>query len=138
MSDTQPIAGPSRQAPERPLPSTSLYSIEFPGYLIDGSAEKAIQCVGGQDGVNRAFKGNTSKVSSLMELNWRPENPFSHPIPGSVVNSNNIVLKIRKRKLKQKTADPRYAGEYVVEAVGVTTKVVRFRSKLSYYIFSAH
>lgn len=129
-------AGPSttREAPEHTLPSsTPFYSVEFPGYVRPESAPQAIRHLGGQDSLNRAFKKNATKIEALVELNWRPENPYSHPIPGDVVVTSNVLVKVRKRKRRVREGDdaqePEVVGEFTAEAVGVIQRTVRFRSE---------
>ncbi|EJD01218.1 uncharacterized protein FOMMEDRAFT_158350 [Fomitiporia mediterranea MF3/22] len=136
MADETPGAGPStitttnEPAPEHPLPSNHYYAVEFPGNVQQASAGRAIEHLGGQSAINRAFKRNAPKTDSLLELNWRPEDPFSHPIPGDVVHANNILLKVTKRKRKRRDGVdlPEPEGEFVAEAVGIVPKTVRFRS----------
>lgn len=120
----------SNQAPERPLLQTQFYSVEYPGYVQDASVPKAVQNLGGQTRLDQAFKRMAPKTESLIELALHPENPFAHPIPGDVVNTNNLVLKVTKRRRKKCEGDPEDAvlGEYKAEIVGVTAKTVRFRS----------
>lgn len=144
MSDVE--AGPSRlpavqadasketttnAAPLLPLPSTHLYSIEYPGYVQPTSVALALERLGGQANVESAFKRTSNKSDSVLELNLRPGNPFAHPIPGEVVPTSNILLKVVKRRRKRKDSDDASApvGEYTVEALGVISKTARFRSE---------
>ncbi|KAH8118324.1 RNA polymerase III transcription factor IIIC subunit-domain-containing protein [Phellopilus nigrolimitatus] len=119
----------SRQATEHLLQSDAYYSIEFPGYVEENSVPNAVQRLGGQAAIERAFKRNATKVESFLELSWRPEQPFAHPIPGSVVQSNNILLKVTKRRRKRKEVEGMGGteGDFLAEAVGVITKTARFR-----------
>lgn len=125
--------GPSSSglAPEKPLPQAHFYSVEFPGYVRPESVNKAIQHLGGQNAIEHAFKRNSTRSESFLELSWRPENPFAHPVSGNVVHSNNILLKVTKRRRKRRNgqdlAEPE--GEFTAEAIGVTNKIVRFRGK---------
>lgn len=118
----------SGSAPARPLPSTVFYSIEYPGYVLSTSVPTAIQNLGGQSAIDTAFKRSATKADALVELSLRPGNPFAHPVPGDVVASNHILLKVVKRRRKNPTADD-LVGEYTAEAVGVVPKTVRFRGK---------
>ncbi|KAI0034066.1 RNA polymerase III transcription factor IIIC subunit-domain-containing protein [Vararia minispora EC-137] len=129
-----PTPHPSDAAPERPLPSNHLYSIEYPGYVRETSVPYAVQTLGGQSSLEAAFRRNASRQDALLELNLRPENPFSHPIPGDVVPTNNIVLKVVKRKRRRLNAagEEEIVGEYTTEAVGMVPKTVRFRSMVDY------
>ena len=140
---SQPVAGPStippppftapRPAPERPLPSTHYYSVEYPGFVRPSSAPLAIDRLGGQHAIDSAFRRATGRdrVESLLELRLRKENPYAHPIPGEVVPTSNIVLKVVKRRRKRREGEPPDGpiGEYTVEAVGVVPKTARFRSE---------
>ncbi|KAJ2934541.1 hypothetical protein H1R20_g2576, partial [Candolleomyces eurysporus] len=125
----------SNEAPEHPLPQRQFYSVEYPGYVQDASVPKAIQNLGGQARIDLAFKRMAPKTESLIELSLHPDNPFAHPIPGDVVNTNNLVLEVTKRKRKKRPgqdADDGVIGEYKAEIVGVTTKTVRFRSMVDF------
>jgi general transcription factor 3C polypeptide 5 (transcription factor C subunit 1) len=76
--------------------------------------------------IDNAFKRNASRTESLLELNLRPGNPFSHPVPGDVCAANNILMKVVKRKRR---IAGEQEGEYTAEVAGVIPKVARFRSK---------
>jgi general transcription factor 3C polypeptide 5 (transcription factor C subunit 1) len=126
-----------KRAPSRELPTTHFYSIEYPGYVRPESVSKAIDTLGGQPSIERAFRRNAPKEDSLLELNLRPDNPFSHPLPGDLVPTNNILLKVVKRRLKRPPPNDgdhdgnlqAVAGEYTAVAVGVIPKTARFRSE---------
>ena len=121
---------PAPAAPARPLPSTSFYSVEYPGYVQTASVPLAVCNMGGQQSLDTAFKRSASRTENLVELHLRPGNPFAHPIPGDVVSTNNILLKIVKRRRRKLNDDDEPIGEYTAEAVGVIPKTVRFRSEL--------
>jgi general transcription factor 3C polypeptide 5 (transcription factor C subunit 1) len=55
---------------------------------------------------------------------------FAHPVPGDVVGTNNLVLKVTKRRKKAQPGQDHdsMTGEYKAEVVGVMSKTVRFRS----------
>ena len=134
-SHPQPRSTPPT-APERPLPAAHFYSVEYPGYVRHASAPLAIEHLGGQHAIETAFRRATGRdrVESLLELRLRPDNPYAHPIPGEVVPTSNIVLKVVKRKWKRKdvASGDGAIGEYTVEAVGVVPKTARFRSECAY------
>lgn len=120
-------------APLRPLPSTHFHSIEYPGYVQPTSVPLALERLGGQASVESTFRRTGSKSDAVLELNLRPGNPFAHPIPGEVVPTSNILLKVVKRRRKREESDASEVGEgvgeYTVEALGVIPKTVRFRSE---------
>jgi general transcription factor 3C polypeptide 5 (transcription factor C subunit 1) len=121
----------SPAAPEHPLPPTHFYSVEYPGYVQPSSVPLAVRTLGGQSSLESAFKRNATKTETLLELNFRPGNPFSHPVPGDVVATNNILMKVVKRKRRRLDGEDNVVGEYTAEAVGVIPKTARFRSKLA-------
>ncbi|KAF8484494.1 RNA polymerase III transcription factor IIIC subunit-domain-containing protein, partial [Russula ochroleuca] len=70
-----------------------------------------------------------------VRVNLRPDNPFSHPLLGDLVPTNNILLRVVKRKLKKRPPPndgddgaETVEGEYTAVAVGVIPKTARFRS----------
>lgn len=120
---------PSR-APERPLPTTQLYSVEYPGYVQPSSIDKALRSLGGSSGLENAFKRSSPRNEALLELNFRPGNPYSHPIPGDIVSTSNILLKVTKRRRRHGDSGlEETLGEYTAEAVGIILKTARFRSQ---------
>ncbi|KZP24581.1 hypothetical protein FIBSPDRAFT_1042044 [Athelia psychrophila] len=123
-------ASSSSKAPEHPLPSAHFFSIEYPGYVRPASVPLAITHLGGQASLDTVFKRTATKADALLELSFRPDNPFAHPVPGDVVGTSNILLKIVKRK--RKAANGELVGEYTAEAAGAITKTVRFRSMVDY------
>lgn len=114
----------------RPLLSTHFYSIEYPGYVQPTSIPLALERLGGRATVETVFK----KTGNKLEMNLRPGNSFAHPIPGEVVSTSNILLKVVKRRRKKRNADDKGApvGEYIIEAMGVIPKTARFRSEYSF------
>ena len=121
-------------APSYPLPSTAFYSVEYPGYVKATSVPLAVQRLGGQDAIDATFKRPSGRTNSLLELHLRPGVPFAHPTAGEVVATNNILLKVVKRRRRQKEGQVVPEGEYVTEAVGVIPKTARFRSEFRWYL----
>ncbi|CAL1702142.1 unnamed protein product [Somion occarium] len=119
-------------APLHPLPSAHFYSLEYPGYVQSCSIPLAVERLGGQARLDSAFRRVASmKTDFPLELNFRPENPYSHPVSGEVVHTSNLLLKVVKRKRKRKDGmqlDGEPVGEYTAEVVGVVPKTGRFRA----------
>jgi hypothetical protein len=139
---SEPVASTSLNntadlAPEHPLPHNHFYSVEYPGYVRPTSVPLAVRNLGGQASLENVFRRTTSKSSGTVELNLRPDNPFTHPIPGELVGTNNLLLKVVKRRRKRREGEEatgantdEIVGEYTAEVVGVVPKTVRFRSEL--------
>lgn len=124
---------PPSEARQLPLPPNTFYSVEYPGFVRPTSVPQAVRNLGGQSSLENAFKRSATKEETLVELRLRPDNPFSHPIPGDVAATNCILLKVVKKKRKRRPGQnggtDAIIGEYKTEAVGVIPKTVRFRSK---------
>jgi general transcription factor 3C polypeptide 5 (transcription factor C subunit 1) len=131
-ADASTSTAPQNCAPAHDLSTTHFYSIEYPGYVRSESVSKAVHSLGGQSSIDRAFRRSAPKEDSLFELNLRPDNPFSHPLPGDLVPTNNVLLRVVKRKRKNPFDDDdgsQIVGEYTAVAVGVIPKTARFRSE---------
>lgn len=124
-------------APLHPLPSTQYYSVEYPGYVQPNSVPLAVERLGGQSDIDAAFKRTGGKSNSLIELNLRPGDPFAHPIAGEVIATNNILMKVVKRKRQKEDGQMEPIGEYTVEAMGVIPKTTRFRSECRGSLYDA-
>lgn len=134
-TQAQPRTTPEPEpAPLRPLPATHFYSVEYPGYVKQASVPLALERLGGLANIEAAFKRGGNKSENVLELNMRPDNPFTHPIPGEVIPANNILLKVVKRRRKKdlSSSGGEVTGEYTIEAVGVIAKSARFRSKFGF------
>ncbi|KAL6532781.1 hypothetical protein OROGR_013741 [Orobanche gracilis] len=79
------------------LPSSSeVFAVHYPGY--PSSTDRAIETLGGDQGI---LKVRTEK-SNKLKLHFRPEDPYSHPAFGELQPCNNYLLKISKKKFKDK------------------------------------
>jgi general transcription factor 3C polypeptide 5 (transcription factor C subunit 1) len=126
----------SPPAPEIQIPPVRVYSVEYPGYVQPTSVSEAVRTLGGQPTLERAFR-KSSKPDAFLELRYRPDNPFAHPIAGEVVQTNSILLKVVKRRRKRVEGasadgqDTGLVGEYTVEPVGLIPGTARFRGELT-------
>ncbi|GAA5984037.1 hypothetical protein JCM11641_005575 [Rhodosporidiobolus odoratus] len=103
-------------------------TLEYPGPV--NSLYKALDTVGGLNKVADALAN--PEPSKRIQLDLQPGNPFFHTIPAHVASTNNVVLKVTKRKRKQPLRDVEgkivQEGIFKVEPVGVEKKTVRFRA----------
>ncbi|KAF8450806.1 RNA polymerase III transcription factor IIIC subunit-domain-containing protein [Boletus edulis BED1] len=128
--DTEQPSSPT-EAPERPLPATHFYSVEYPGYVQPSSVPLAIRNLGGTAKLENAFKRTAARSEALLELNLRYGNPYAHPIPGDVVGTSNILIKVTKRK-RRRVDDDGVIGDYIAEPLGIILKTARFRTMADY------
>ena len=87
MSVTQPV--PSRQA----------FLVEFPGYVSNPDA--VVRTLGGIDALTTAANSD----HSVLQLRFRPDDPYAHPLYGERQAARGLVL-----KLARKVADPGQEG----------------------------
>jgi general transcription factor 3C polypeptide 5 (transcription factor C subunit 1) len=129
------------EATPYPLPPQHFYSVEYPGYVSRESLPTAIQNLGGQPCLDHAFRkvARNEGRDNLVDLKFRPENPFSHPVPGDVTSTSNLLLKVVKRKRRrlnpaQGSPDKvECVGEYTAQVVGNIPRTLRFRSESSQF-----
>jgi len=128
----------SVSAQERPLPQVTFCSVEYPGYVQESSVPIAVQRIGGQSKLDNAFRRSAQKKDTILELSFRLNDPFAHPIPGDVVPANNLLLKVVKRKRRSCTVagTDRSICEFTAEIVGIVSKTARFRSAYLFPTFS--
>ena len=131
----------SSPAPEIQIPPVRVYSVEYPGYVQPSSVPEAVRTLGGQQALERAFR-KSSKPDAFLELRYRPDNPFAHPIAGEVIQTNSILLKVVKRRRKRvegtstNEQDASSVGEYTIEPVGLIPGTARFRGEFTGKVWS--
>lgn len=123
----------SKPAQIHPLPSQHFYSVEYPGYVSPGSIPDAVHTMGGQRCINNAFKRmkRNGGRDNVVDLNFRPNDAFAHPVSGDVISTNNLLLKVVKRRRKR-LSDNEPLGDYTAEVVGLIPQTLRFRSIFIY------
>ncbi|KAJ3269538.1 tau 95 subunit of transcription factor TFIIIC [Borealophlyctis nickersoniae] len=118
------------KAPSRPLPRWNFHVVEYPGYVKD--EQKVLQTLGGMPAIEKAFNEDLKG----LELRYRPDDPFSHPINGEIIATTNLLLKVTRRRKKKKKEQTDVADEGAggdepwkinTEIVGVVSKTCRFR-----------
>jgi len=115
----------SHRLPPLNSPDAHLLSIEFPGYVKESteSVEKFIEMCGGMSAIVKTYERSMGGKQSSIDLRYRPDNPYHHPIPGEVLNSANLLLRIVRRRKKGQEEWQENA-----EIVGVIGKTCRFRT----------
>ncbi|GAA5913969.1 hypothetical protein JCM6882_002583 [Rhodosporidiobolus microsporus] len=102
-------------------------TLEYPGPVR--SVDAALGSVGGIDRVSDALSSDQPKP---IELNLQPDNPFFHTIPAHTAKTNNVVVKIVKKRRKRPLRDEQgrviEEGVFTLEPVGIEQQTVRFRA----------
>lgn len=116
------------------IPATPLIAVEYPGPVASTSQAKAVATLGGPQRLSSAL----ARDDGVVELNFRPEDVYSHTIPGVNIGTTNLlVLRVKRRRCRNPIAttvgdDAQMAkGLYMAEIVGPVKKVVRFRGERS-------
>ncbi|KAK9097837.1 hypothetical protein Syun_024882 [Stephania yunnanensis] len=73
------------------LPGNEGFAVYYPGY--PSAVDRVVETLGGAEGL---LKARSSK-SNFLELHFRPEDPYSHPVFGALSPSSNLLLKITKK-----------------------------------------
>lgn len=74
------------------IPSKEGFAVHYPGY--PSSISRAIQTLGGTESILKA----RSSQSNKLELYFRPEDPYSHPVSGELRSCHSMLLKISRKK----------------------------------------
>lgn len=114
--------------------------VEYPGPVR--STNKALASLGGLATVSNALLQPEQQQSDAIsrqppELNLQLSNLhncFHHPVPATIANTANVVLKITKRRRRQPLRDQETGqiiehGVYKSQIVGVADQTVRFRGQ---------
>ncbi|CAG8544001.1 680_t:CDS:10, partial [Ambispora leptoticha] len=108
------------------VPDKQFFVVEYPGRVKN--IDKVLKTLGGQRGLNRAINEN------LVELRYRVNDPFCHPINGDIVPTANFLVKVTRRRKKQKKNEDRQSESDITdesnikyEIKGIISKTCRFR-----------
>jgi hypothetical protein len=69
------------------LPEDAYHIIEYPG--IVKNSDKAIETLGGRNAIEDAFR---KEELGCLQLNYQPEDKFSHAINGDNINTSDLVV----------------------------------------------
>ncbi|XP_036385454.1 general transcription factor 3C polypeptide 5 [Megalops cyprinoides] len=92
-----------------------LVCVEYPGFV--NNVDKMLETVGGEKGVSKTY----ADPARRLELNYRPRDPYSHPLCGNRFPSTSLLLRVRRRRRRGSGADARVDME-VVGHIGTTYK----------------
>ncbi|GAA5838309.1 hypothetical protein JCM5353_006846 [Sporobolomyces roseus] len=73
-----------------------------------------------------------SNQQPAIELNLSINNPYHHKVQASIQHSNNLVIRVTKRRrkvpLRNEKGEIVQEGQYRIEPVGIENKLIRFRA----------
>jgi hypothetical protein len=108
-------------APLWRLSKQPMFAVEFPGYVQN--VDRALCLLGGQKRLTECY---LNELENLLELWYRPEDPYSHPILGQIVKTNNLLLRIQRKRRRGDAASPII---HDATMVGIVHRTGRFRGK---------
>lgn len=79
------------------IPQKTVFAVNYPGYPI--SITRAVETLGGEDAISKA----RSSESNYLELRFRPEEPFAHPIFGELHGMSGLLLQLSRVQEKEKS-----------------------------------
>lgn len=117
--NTMPDYEPS---PLIPIGDKKFLDIEYPG--IVKRTKRAIKTLGDEKALAQSLANKTQ-----VNLRFRPEDPFSHPIHGDIIPTSKLLAKVTRRvKRNKKTGQVEETDDdWRTEIVGSVTHSVRFR-----------
>lgn len=121
------------KAPFYPIGHEAFQSVEYPGPIGPSSAslDKALRGLGRPEDWNSVF----NKSRSNLELRFRPDDHFAHPVAGDRTTTHRVLLKVtrrRRRRSDQAGEDDVQSegGIYKIEVPGTIKQTVRYRGSL--------
>jgi general transcription factor 3C polypeptide 5 (transcription factor C subunit 1) len=122
--DPMPNYEPS---PLLPIGDKKFLSVEYPGVVR--RTKRAIKTLGGEKALARSLA-----LNSQVDLWYRPEDTFSHPIHGDVIPTSKLLVKVTRRIKRNKlTGEIETDSKWDIEVVGNVTHAVRFRGKSPFF-----
>uniref|UniRef100_A0A3Q3WKG6 Uncharacterized protein n=1 Tax=Mola mola TaxID=94237 RepID=A0A3Q3WKG6_MOLML len=99
------------------LRANKLVCVEYPALVT--SVDKMLETLGGEQAVSKTF----ANPNRRLELRYRPQDPFCHPLCGNRFTSSNLLLRVRRRVRKR---DPKDA-EIHMDILGVIGTTYKFQ-----------
>uniref|UniRef100_A0A8C6UIN9 General transcription factor IIIC, polypeptide 5 n=1 Tax=Neogobius melanostomus TaxID=47308 RepID=A0A8C6UIN9_9GOBI len=97
------LSAPSDPAPGNsaslPLRGKRLVCVEYPAVIQN--LQRALHSLGGERAVSKTY----AHPNRRLELRFRPEDPFCHSVCGNRLDSGNLLLRVRRRVRKTKSAN---------------------------------
>ncbi|KAL1930836.1 hypothetical protein VTP01DRAFT_9973 [Rhizomucor pusillus] len=101
------------------IPQRIFAQIDYPGNVRN--IDRALETLGGEKEISNALEHNEES----LKLNYRPNDPFSHAINGTILPHSGLAVKITRRKKKNR---PEEEATYSAEILGTVVKICRFRA----------
>uniref|UniRef100_A0A667XZJ5 Ral transcription factor IIIC subunit 5 n=1 Tax=Myripristis murdjan TaxID=586833 RepID=A0A667XZJ5_9TELE len=105
-----------------------LVCVEYPASV--SRVDKMLETVGGERGVSRTY----AYPNRRLELRFRPQDPFCHPLCGNRFPASNLLLRVRRRVRKK---DPKDAQIHM-EILGIIGTTYKFQGMVDFQCLAVH
>ncbi|KAJ8260686.1 hypothetical protein COCON_G00164090 [Conger conger] len=105
-----------------------LVCVEYPGYV--NNVDKMLETLGGEKTVSKTYADPTRRV----ELNYRPRDPYCHPLCANRFPSTSVLLRVRKRSRKGSGTE----AQVHMEMVGVIGTCYKFQGMGDFQYLAVH
>ncbi|KAI5084421.1 hypothetical protein GOP47_0000590, partial [Adiantum capillus-veneris] len=78
------------------VPEKALFAVNYPGY--PASIPRAVETLGGKEAISKARSSETNYI----ELRFRPEDPYAHPVFGELHGFSGLLLELSVAQDKDK------------------------------------
>ncbi|MCO5596445.1 hypothetical protein L7F22_050508 [Adiantum nelumboides] len=78
------------------VPDKALFAVNYPGY--PASIPRVVETLGGKEAILKARSSETN----YMELRFRPEDPYAHPVFGELHGFSGLLLELSVEEDKEK------------------------------------
>uniref|UniRef100_A0A8C7JI14 Ral transcription factor IIIC subunit 5 n=1 Tax=Oncorhynchus kisutch TaxID=8019 RepID=A0A8C7JI14_ONCKI len=105
-----------------------LVCVEYPGII--SNVDKMLESIGGIQGMSKTY----ADPSRRLELRFRPQDPFCHPVCGNRYPSTNLLLRMKRRVRK---GNPKEA-QISMDILGVIGTTYKFQGMADFQYLAVH
>lgn len=105
-----------------------LVCVEYPGII--SNVDKMLESIGGIQGMSKTY----ADPSRRLELRFRPQDPFCHPVCGNRYPSTNLLLRMKRRVRK---GNPKEA-QINMDILGVIGTTYKFQGMADFQYLAVH
>uniref|UniRef100_A0A4W4E5G2 Transcription factor IIIC subunit 5 HTH domain-containing protein n=1 Tax=Electrophorus electricus TaxID=8005 RepID=A0A4W4E5G2_ELEEL len=135
---TEPVSEGNGKLLDAPLASGStatlsltdkkLVCVEYPGFVI--SVDNMLDSVGGEQALTKTYADSSKR----LELRFRPKDPYCHPVCGNRYSSNNLLLRVCRRKRKGSSGE----AHITMEILGLIGTTYKFQGMADFQYLAMH
>ncbi|XP_035628124.1 general transcription factor 3C polypeptide 5-like isoform X1 [Oncorhynchus keta] len=105
-----------------------LVCVEYPGII--SNVDKMLESIGGIQGMSKTY----ADPSRRLELRFRPQDPFCHPVCGNRYPSTNLLLRMKRRVRKGNPKETQIS----MDILGVIGTTYKFQGMADFQYLAVH